>query len=133
MTKNIFVSVLAAVFFFVGAGVVFISANGFERGGVLSSAKKKFSPNAAPSSGASRQYRFDNNRPGAAAKKQNRKRSWRPKKIINAIREFANQRIGLRYISANLKDSLSLVFSLIGTFFTWRSYRIQKAAHRRND
>ena len=131
MAKSIFVSLLAAVFFFVGAGVVFISATKFERGGVLSSAKKKYSPSAAPS--RSRQYKYDNSRPGAAPKKQRPERVWRPRKIINAIREFANNRIGLRHISANIKDSLSLVFSVIGTFFTWRSYRIQKAAHRRND
>ena len=124
------------MFFFVGAGVMYISATSIGEGGrITTSAKKKIAPGAPPSRqpSPSRQYELDDNWPDSAFKKQRPGLALSPRNIVPAIREFANWRIGLRHISANVKDYLSLFFSVIGTFFTWRTYRIQKTAHRRNN
>jgi len=144
MGKSKFINIMIALIFFVAAGLFVIAATGnnLEKQISKASPKKDYAPAKpkmkpsrglpSPKPGASRE--LDDNWPDSAFNDpQSRPRptyTLSPENVVPAIREFANWKIGLRYLSANVKDVLSLFFTIIGTFFTWRSYRIQKNIQR---
>ena len=115
MGKSKLLNLLIAMLFFIGAGVFVISATGNGLGERMTTAAPK--NKSAPAKPSNRSL-------------ETPKPALSPRNILPTIREFANWKIGLRYISANVKDYLSLFFTMIGTFFTWRSYRIQKTVQR---
>jgi len=138
MARSRLFNFIIAILFYLGAGL-FVSAATVNNVGkrITTAAQKKKTAIPEPARGQpapGRARKFDRNLPKSAYRKTTgARRSVRTafrKTILPAIREFANLKIGLRYISSNVKDSLSLIFSMIGTFFTWRSYRIQKNARR---
>ena len=139
MGKSKTLNILIALLFFIGAGIFVIAATGnpiTKSTSTPDEPKKKYAPakpsrgfNApAPSGQLNENWpdnAFENNRTSRRSP-----RAISPRGVVPTIREFANWKIGLRYISANVKDYLSLFFTMIGTFFTWRSYRIQKTVQR---
>ena len=139
MGKSRTLNILIALLFFIGAGIFVISATGNPMQISTSSPaepKKKYAP-AKPSRGFKAPApggQLNENWPDNAFKNNQTStpstRALGPRGVVPTIREFANWKIGLRYISANVKDYLSLFFTMIGTFFTWRSYRIQKTVQR---
>ena len=141
MGKSKIINILIAVLFFVTAGLFVIAATGNNHEQQISKTSPKDTPAPAKpkkkpsrgleSPGVTAPRELDDNWPENAFNKPGTRPrpsyTLSPQNVVPAIREFANWKIGLRYLSANVKDYLSLFFTIIGTFFTWRSYRIQKS------
>ena len=46
--------------------------------------------------------------------------------LMERVNIFVNRTLGFHHVSDSVKDLLSLLFGAAGTFFTWRSYRLQR-------
>ena len=114
--KSFFALLLAAAFFAGGASI-FVST------GYRDSATVAATPEPqAKTRGFSREARRANKR----AKRNWRKRVAPETGVIAKVGQFLNRNLNLSKLDLSIVDGISLIFGMMGTFFTWRSYRIQR-------
>ena len=118
-------ALLLALLFFAGGAFLFVST-GYRDNFTTTSATgpAKVSPEAPRTRGFSRSDR-------RAARRNWRKTVAPETGIVAQVGQFLNNNLNLRALNLSIVDGISLIFGMMGTFFTWRSYRIQKQTAER--